>query len=98
MDNVHKLHTNDDTDPDETPQDTVQDSVQDVAQGIVHEPAERVDVDASEPVEAEVIEGEILSDEESAELDRRLANRGALVRRAVTGTQVATRAVVKVST
>ncbi|GAA1562527.1 hypothetical protein GCM10009789_14630 [Kribbella sancticallisti] len=92
MDNVHKLHNND---HDENPQD--------VAQGIVHEPAERIDPDtadaAGELIDGEVIEGEVLSAEESAELDRRLNNRGAVVlRRAVTGTQVATRAVVNVST
>ncbi|MDT5017034.1 MAG: segregation ATPase FtsK/SpoIIIE, family, partial [Mycobacterium sp.] len=81
MDNVHKLHQDND----------------DVTElGIVREPAERIDPDA---IEGEVIEGEVLTDEESAELDRRLNNRGALVlRRAVTGTQVATRAVVKVGT
>ncbi|GAA0573327.1 cell division protein FtsK [Kribbella sandramycini] len=93
MDNVHKLHPDHDDDRDETVQDVT---------GIVHEPAERVD-DTTEPIEAEVIdgeviEGEILTEEESAELDRRIANRGALVRRTVTGAQIATRAVVTVST
>ncbi|MGL5823374.1 MAG: hypothetical protein ACRCYU_00695, partial [Nocardioides sp.] len=39
----------------------------------------------------EVVEGEIVSDEESAEIDRRLAGRGVLARRAVTSTQVAVR-------
>ncbi|MGL5826648.1 MAG: cell division protein FtsK [Nocardioides sp.] len=39
----------------------------------------------------EVVEGEVLSDEESAEVDRRFAARGALVRSAVTSTQVAVR-------
>jgi S-DNA-T family DNA segregation ATPase FtsK/SpoIIIE len=82
MDNVHELH--DDQEPTEP--------------GIVQEPAERIDPNVT-PDAAEVIEGEILSAEESAELDRRLNNRGAVVlRRAMTGTQVATRAVVKVST
>jgi S-DNA-T family DNA segregation ATPase FtsK/SpoIIIE len=86
MDNVHKLHNDDD-----------QDAKQTRDLGIVHEPAERIDPDSV--TVADVIEGEVLTDEESAELDRRLNNRGALVlRRAVTGTQVATRAVVKVGT
>ncbi|MFI6680150.1 cell division protein FtsK [Kribbella sp. NPDC050470] len=89
MDNVHKLHTDD---------EPTDEATQDVAQGIIHESAERIDDDAAEVVEAEVVEGEVLTDEESVELDRRLASRGALVRRAVTGTQVATRVVVKVGT
>ncbi len=93
MDNVHKLHTDDYPDDHN---DTAED-VQDV-QDIVYVPAERVDDDAAEASEADVIEGKVLTEEESAELDRRLANRGALVRRAVTGTQVATRVVVNVST
>jgi S-DNA-T family DNA segregation ATPase FtsK/SpoIIIE len=91
MDNVHKLHNDHDQDANQT-----------TDLGIVHEPAERIDpaaADTGEVIDAEVIEGEVLTDEESAELDRRLNNRGALVlRRAVTGTQVATRAVVKVGT
>jgi S-DNA-T family DNA segregation ATPase FtsK/SpoIIIE len=92
MDNVHKLHNDDRGD----------DRPQDVAQGIVREPAERIDPDAvtdADVIDGEVIEGEVLSEEESAALDARLETRGALVlRRAVTGTQVAKRAVVKVST
>lgn len=91
MSNVHKLH-HDDHDADRP---------QDVAQGIVHEPAERIDPTTADAdvVEGEVIEGEVLTAEESAALDARLETRGALVlRRAVTGTQVAKRAVVKVST
>src|SRR4051812_13449986 len=95
MDNVHKLYQDNDDNED-------QDVNQVTDLGIVHEPAERIDpdaADAGEVIDAEVIEGEVLTDEESAELDRRLNNRGALVlRRAVTGTQVATRAVVKVGT
>src|SRR4051794_15746580 len=90
MDNVHKLHPDNDN-------NRPQDDVQDVAQGIVHEAAERVDATA-EPIDAEVIEGEILTDEESAALDQRLANRGALVRRAVTTTQVVARASKNVAT
>lgn len=44
MDNVHKLHPDEDHDTTgDRPQDTVQDPVQDVAQGIVSEPSERVD-------------------------------------------------------
>jgi S-DNA-T family DNA segregation ATPase FtsK/SpoIIIE len=82
---VHKLH--DDEDPTTT-----------TDPGIVQGQAERVTPETV-PDAGEVIEGEILSDEESAELDRRLNSRGAVVlRRAVTRTQVATRAVVKVST
>ncbi|MEV0291003.1 cell division protein FtsK [Kribbella sp. NPDC050820] len=95
MYNVHKLHP--DHDHNDTVQNSVQDDVQDVAQGIVHESAERVDA-TDEVVDPEVIEGEILSDEESAELDQRLANRGALVRRAVTTTQVVARASKTVAT
>ncbi|MET9269796.1 cell division protein FtsK [Kribbella sp. NPDC003557] len=94
MDNVHKLHPDND---DNRPQDSVQDDVQDVAQGIVHESAERVDT-TDDVVDVEVIEGEILTDEESAALDQRLANRGALVRRAVTTTQVVARASKTVAT
>jgi DNA segregation ATPase FtsK/SpoIIIE, S-DNA-T family len=86
MDNVHKLHYDG------------QDPNQATDLNIVHEPAERIDPVAVNDA-GDVIEGEVLSEEESAELDRRLNNRGAVVlRRAVTGTQVATRAVVKVST
>jgi S-DNA-T family DNA segregation ATPase FtsK/SpoIIIE len=92
MDNVHQLHHNDDEG----------DRPQDVAQGLVHETAERIDPDTAtdaDVIEGEVIEGEVLSEEESAALDARLETRGALVlRRAVTGTQVAKRAVVNVST
>ncbi|GAA2843500.1 cell division protein FtsK [Kribbella solani] len=95
MGNVHKLHP--DNDGSDRPQDDVQDSVQDVAEGIVHESAVRVDA-TGEVVDAEVIEGEILSDEESAALDERLANRGALVRRAVTTSQVVARASKTVAT
>ncbi len=90
MDNVHKLHPdNDDSNEPEG--------------GIVFTPAERIDLPADDAADeipdGEVIEGEILTEEESAELERPLANRGALVvRRAVTGTQVATRAVVQVGT
>ncbi|WP_433010315.1 cell division protein FtsK [Kribbella sp. CA-294648] len=90
MDNVHKLHNDNHND----------DRPQDVAQGIVREPAERIDPNADpEVMDGEVIEGKVLSEEESAALDARLETRGALVlRRAVIGTQVAKRAVVKVST
>lgn len=94
MVNVHKLHTNDDD------HDTAGETAQDVAQGIIRVPAERVDSDGVHDITSagDGDEVEVLTDEESAELDRRLATRGALVRRAVTGTQVATRVVVKVST
>ncbi|TCC10906.1 cell division protein FtsK [Kribbella soli] len=95
MDNVHKLHP--DNDHGDRPQDAVQEGVQNDAQGIVHESAERVDTSV-DAVEGEVIEGEILTDEQSAELDQRLANRGALVRRAVTTTQVVARASKTVAT
>lgn len=83
-DNVHRLHGD------------VHETVQDDVHGIVHETAERIDTtdvhsDFHEVVDAEVIEGEVLSDEESAALDQRLANRGALVRRAVSTGQVAKR-------
>jgi S-DNA-T family DNA segregation ATPase FtsK/SpoIIIE len=89
MDNVHKLH------PDH---DATDDRPQDVAQAIVSEPSERVDGTDAAAADAEVIEGEILTEEESAELDRRLANRGALVRRAMTTTQVVARASKTVAT
>ncbi|TDO35882.1 S-DNA-T family DNA segregation ATPase FtsK/SpoIIIE [Kribbella sp. VKM Ac-2527] len=99
MDNVHKLHDDSREDAHETVQDSVHENLQDEVQDIVHEDAERVPAeDVHGAAEVQVIEGEILTDEESADLDRRLANRGALVRRAVTTGQVATRAVVKVST
>ncbi|MDX2974605.1 cell division protein FtsK, partial [Kribbella solani] len=90
MDNVHMLHP--DNDPHDRPQDSVQDDAQDVAEGIVRGSAVRVDATAGEVVDGEVIEGEILTDEESAVLDERLANRGALVRHAVTTSQVVARA------
>ncbi|MEI8411450.1 MULTISPECIES: cell division protein FtsK [unclassified Kribbella] len=94
MDNVHKLH------PDHDHDDAVQDTVQDVAQGIIRVPAERVDSDGVADITSADDDSEavILSDEESAELDRRLANRGALVRRAVTTTQVVARASKTVAT
>ncbi|WP_020388980.1 cell division protein FtsK [Kribbella catacumbae] len=88
MSNVHKLHND-------------EESNQATDLGIVHEPAERIDPATADAdvIDGEVIEGEVLSEEESAALDARLETRGALVlRRAVTGTQVAKRAVVKVST
>ncbi|MDX2974583.1 cell division protein FtsK, partial [Kribbella solani] len=89
MDNVHKLHP--DNEGSDRSQDAVHKSVQDVAEGIVHGSAVWVDA-TGDAVDAEVIEGEILTDEESAVLDERLANRGALVRRAVTTSQVVARA------
>jgi S-DNA-T family DNA segregation ATPase FtsK/SpoIIIE len=90
MDNVHKLHLD----------NTSDEPTEDVAQGIIRVPAERVDADGVADItstddDSEVV---ILSDEESAELDRRLANRGALVRRAVTTTQVVARASKTVAT
>ncbi|TDW18589.1 cell division protein FtsK [Kribbella kalugense] len=95
MDNVHKLH-DDNTDHD------ADESTQDVAQGIIRVPAERIDSDevfditsGDDDTEAEA---EVLTAEESAEVDRRLANRGALVRRAVTTTQVVARASKTVAT
>src|SRR5258707_11888396 len=94
MDNVHNLHDNSRVDAHETVHEDVH--------GIVHEDVEGVPAVIADGVhgamERQVIEAEILTDDESAELDRRLANRGALVRRAVNTGQVATRAVVKVST
>ncbi|ADB29512.1 cell divisionFtsK/SpoIIIE [Kribbella flavida DSM 17836] len=93
MDNVHKLHPDHDQDRDAT-----EDRPQDVAPGIVSEPSERVDATDTTAADAEVVEGEILTEEESAELDRRLASRGALVRRAVTTTQVVARASKTVAT
>ncbi len=94
MDNVRKLHPNDDdSNEPESP--------------IVFKAAERIDLPADESgeiadaevIEAEVAEAEILTEAETAELERRIENRGALVvRKAKAGTQVATRAVVRVST
>jgi S-DNA-T family DNA segregation ATPase FtsK/SpoIIIE len=102
MDNIHTLHDNSRVEVHETVHEDVHEDVQDEAHGIVHGDAERVPVVVPDGVhgamERQVIEGEILTEDEDAELDRRLANRGALVRRAVNTGQVATRAVVKVST
>ncbi|TWD80391.1 S-DNA-T family DNA segregation ATPase FtsK/SpoIIIE [Kribbella amoyensis] len=80
--NVHRLHGTDH----ETVQDAVHENVQEDVQGIVHADAERVTVNDTDDVhsDAEVIEGEVLTDEESAELDRRLETRGALVVRRAT--------------
>src|SRR5206468_1956379 len=92
-DNVHRLH----------------DDVHETDAGIVHETAERIDtsevhedghgtVHDGVVIDAEVVEGEILTEEESATLDERLANRGVLVRRAVSTGQVAKRVAVQVGT
>jgi S-DNA-T family DNA segregation ATPase FtsK/SpoIIIE len=97
MDNVHKLYPDHNNDDDGRELDG----------GIVFKPAERVDLPADESgeiadadvIEGEVAEGEILTEEEVAELDRRSANRGVVaVRKAVAGTQVATRVVYRVGT
>ncbi|MEV6895665.1 cell division protein FtsK [Kribbella sp. NPDC051137] len=108
-DNVRHLHG----DVHDNIQDQVHEGVHDVDSGIVHETAERIDpsdvqdsvhedgtgtVHDGEVIDAEVIEGEILTEEESAALDERLANRGALVRRAVVTGQVAKRVAVRVGT
>jgi S-DNA-T family DNA segregation ATPase FtsK/SpoIIIE len=86
-DNVHRLHAD--------VHEPLHGDVHDTDHGIVHETSERIDTDVHgdvhEVVDAEVIEGEVLSEEESAALDQRLANRGALVRRAVSTGQVAKR-------
>ncbi|NEA33099.1 FtsK/SpoIIIE domain-containing protein [Streptomyces sp. SID13031] len=97
--NVHRLYDTDHTTDHETVQDSVhggvQDDVHDDAQPIVHGDAERVDGDQVH--DADVIEGEVLSEEESAELDRRLESRGALVvRRATAPVRVAKSAAVAV--
>lgn len=112
MDNVHNLHHDDRDDNRADDRSEAPDGAEDATtepQGIVYVPSERVGSqqdttgpdgsdDAGGADAGEVVEGEILTEEESAELDRRLANRGALVRRAMSGTQVATRVVVNVST
>jgi S-DNA-T family DNA segregation ATPase FtsK/SpoIIIE len=93
-DNVHRLHGDDH----ETVQDTIHEDIQDDVHGIVHTDAERITVDDTTDVhDGDVIEGEVLTEEESAELDRRLESRGALVvRRATAPVRVAKSAAVAV--
>ncbi|GAA3576937.1 cell division protein FtsK [Kribbella ginsengisoli] len=89
--NVHRLYDADQ----EIVQDSVHGGIHDDAQPIVHEPAQRVD--GEDVPGGDVIEGEVLTEEESAELDRRLESRGALVvRRAMAPARVAKSAAVAV--
>ncbi|TDW65621.1 cell division protein FtsK [Kribbella pratensis] len=95
-DNVHRLHG----DVQDQVHEDVHDDLHDVDAGIVHETAERIDTDQLQNSvhDGEVVDAELLTEEESAALDERLANRGALVRRAVTTGQVAKRVAVRVGT
>lgn len=71
-DNVHRLHGHD--------HETVHENVQDEVQPIVHVNAERVEtLDDSDVHDTDDDAVHVLTDEESAELDRRLETRGALV-------------------
>ncbi len=89
--NVHRIHE----DAHESVQDSVHEGVQDEVQPIVHVNAERVPAVEGDDVHDAGVH--ILSDEESAELDRRLASRGALVvRRAMAPARVAKSAAVAV--
>lgn len=85
-DNVHRLHG------------TVHEDVQDDVQPIVHVNAERVGTVNNSDVHDTDDDGvHVLSDEESAELDRRLQSRGAVVvRRAMAPARVAKSAAVAV--
>ena len=93
-DNVHRLHGTD--------HETVHEDVQDDVQPIIHVNAERVEpVNDGDVHDGDVHDGDdgvhVLSDEESAELDRRLESRGAVVvRRAMAPARVAKSAAVAV--
>ncbi|MER7246187.1 cell division protein FtsK [Kribbella sp. NPDC000426] len=101
-DNVHRLHGDDHGTVQDTIHEDVQDGFQDDVQPIVHVDAERVPATEGGDVhdsDHETDDGDVhvLSEEESAELDRRLQSRGAVVvRRAMAPARVAKSAAVAV--